>query len=201
MWPWGHLAVAYLCLRFAHMVVAERLPQGQEVWLLAIGALLPDLVDKTFSWTIPLLGSGRSLTHSFLTILVVGLLLHWLVKTPAHRTQAGAFYVGWVSHPIADAIPGILYGDTQAIFFWNWPLGPHPIYTTDPSYVAHFSQLGRDLVLLSQGQFGAVGFLIYELLLVAITMVLWVLDGMPGWSLLREGAQRVFFRAIGKPRH
>lgn len=199
MWPWGHLAVAYLALRSMHMARGGLRPSAHEVWPLILGALLPDLVDKTFSWTIPLLDSGRSLTHSFLTILLVGLLLHWLVKTPAQRTRVSAFYIGWISHPIADAIPGLLYGEVQAIFFWNWPFGPHPIYTTDPSYIAHFSDLGRDLVLLSQGQFGAVGFLAYEILLVALTMVVWVHDGMPGWSLLKQGARRVFFRAIGKP--
>lgn len=197
MWPWGHLAVAYLAIRSIHMARAGNRPSGHEVWLLSLGALLPDLVDKTFSWTIPLLDSGRSLTHSFLTILVVGLLFHWLLTTPVQRTRAGAFFVGWVSHPIADAIPGLLHGDIETIFFWNWPFSPAPVYTTDPSYIAHFSELGGDLVHISNGHFGAAGFVAYEILLVAFTLVFWIRDGSPGWKLLRQGVSRVFSRTIG----
>ena len=187
MWPWGHLAFAYITYRGWGLLQGRRSLAGLAVVFLAVGAMAPDLIDKPLAWTVPLLPSGRSLAHSFLTVGVVGVVLHFVVTDPGPRKLAGAFYFGAVSHLIADAVPGLLAGDLEAVFFWNWPFGPHPEYTLDSSFVAHFAQLEVQLQQLANGEFGAVGWVGIELVFVAVVVVVWLFDGLPGlWVVGRK---------------
>jgi hypothetical protein len=180
MWPWGHLAFAYLAYRGWDLLRGRRSIADEVVLALGVGALLPDLIDKPLAWSVTLLPSGRSLAHSMLTIGLVGLVLAALLQRSNQPRLAGAAYFGWASHTVADAVPGLVTGEIEAVFFWNWPLAPHPVYRMDEAFLPHFARLGDNLGALAAGEFGRAGWLGYEVLLVLVAAIVWFVDGWPG---------------------
>ena len=55
MWPWGHLAVAYLC----YVLSIKLRGDGEQTLLtlvaVAVGSQFPDLIDKPFAWSVAIL--------------------------------------------------------------------------------------------------------------------------------------------------
>lgn len=192
MWPWGHLAVAYLLARGERTLRGRRL-EGAAVLALAVGALAPDLIDKPLAWTLSILPSGRSLAHSLFVVGAVGVGVA-AFEAGSRRRQLGTwFVVGALSHVLADAIPGLLAGEREAVYFLNWPLGPHPTLTGDGSFVTYLREFVAELSLVATGEFGALGWISVELAFAVVVGVLWYADGAPGTATVRdliEGAKR-----------
>jgi membrane-bound metal-dependent hydrolase YbcI (DUF457 family) len=96
-----------------------------------IGALSPDLLDKTLAMTFPgLLGSGRTIGHSLL-FFGIALSLGLLIWRCRHTLLGIAFACAVFSHQILDAL-------------WNLPatwlyplLGPFPTFIIS-DYVGHY---------------------------------------------------------------
>ncbi|WP_227356809.1 metal-dependent hydrolase [Haladaptatus salinisoli] len=168
MWPWGHLAFGYL----AYSLVAHRWrgrpPDGREAIVVAIATQFPDIVDKPLAWTVPILPSGRSFAHSLLTASIIVTFVTIYCRRTG-REGALAFCVGYFSHIVGDAFGPLLAGEYVYLTFLLWPVLPVRA-DTEPSFAAHFESL------LS------LGFSAPELLLVAVTILLWVSDGVPGLS-------------------
>ena len=168
MWPWGHLAVGYLAYSMWRRRRGER-PGSPEVSWLAVGTLLPDLVDKPLAWQFGLLESGRSLGHSLVVAAVVlGVL--WVVLVPrVGRGSVVALAVGSLSHPLAD-LPW--YGehalDPAYATYLVWPLLPPPPYETEGSFLAH-------LLAYAPGPYEA-----FQAGLLAVAGYVWYRDGAPG---------------------
>ena len=184
MWPWGHLAVAYLAARSERSLRGGTLA-GSAVLALAVGALAPDLVDKPLAWTLPVLPSGRSLAHSLFAAGAVALGVTALERGSRLRHVGTWFVGGYLSHVLADTIPGLLAGELEAVFFLNWPLGPHPTLASDASFVTYFRDLEAEIALLATGKFGALGWISVELTFAALVGLLWYVDGAPGWATVR----------------
>jgi len=161
MWPWGHLAVGYLCyVAWTHIRGTNQRPLA--VFAVVFGSQFPDLIDKPLAWTVPVLPSGRSLAHSLLTaacILAVG----YYVSQRFNRTEVCvAFGIGYLTHIIGDLGPrvigGLLTGDftqLQWATYLLWPLLPAPPYPNDDSFLAHFTAFTIDPFVAAQlGLFG-----------------------------------------------
>ena len=174
MWPWGHLAVGYL-LYSVGLRRSGRRPQAPEVFLLALGTQLPDMVDKPLAWTVEVLVSGRSLGHSVLVAAAVLALLYVLLTPRVERSRVVALAVGYLSHPVADfPIEDVLAGDWSTAAFYVWPLREMP--PDEPAlsilgYLLSYDPGPADLV-----QFG----------LVAVAAWVWHRDGRPGVAAARE---------------
>jgi len=145
MWPWGHLAVGYLCyFAWSQFRGGER--RSLAVGAVAFGSQFPDLVDKPLAWIVPVLPSGRSLAHSLLTATVV-LAISYRLSQRVNRTDiAAAFGIGYFTHIIADLGPrvigGLVTGDFSQLRWTTylvWPLLPAPPYPNDDSFIAHFA--------------------------------------------------------------
>jgi len=112
MWPWGHLAVAYLIYTGYSHRRADHPPRALPMIALAIGSQFPDLIDKPFAWSLEILPGGRTLAHS---VFVAALLLPaaYSLARRVDRPEIGtAFAIGHVSHLLADVPPSaILSGD------------------------------------------------------------------------------------------
>lgn len=179
MWPWGHLAVGYVC--FVVLCRQTELEQSAPtLLLLAVGTQFPDLVDKPLAWTIGVLPSGRSLAHS---LLVIGLLLGILRRLVPDddRALVTAFGIGAISHALSDLGPDVVIGllqgnlnQLQWTTFLVWPLLPSPPYPHDDSFIQHFAAFALDPYVLFQ-----VG-------LVGVAVGIWVGSGMPGYAAVRE---------------
>lgn len=172
MLPWGHLAVGYL-LYSVGLRQRDRLPHSPEVFLLAYGTLVSDLVDKQLSWELGVLQSGRSLGHSVLIAAFVLALLYVYVAPRIGRSRVTAFAVGYLSHPLADIPYGdILAGEFATSAYFVWPLLSMPPSEPGRSIIAY-------LLAFEPGPFDY-----FQGLLVVLALGLWYLDGAPGWREL-----------------
>jgi len=191
MWPWGHLAAAYLVYAAYSRVRYRHRPTEAAVLLVAVGSQLPDLVDKPLAWTFGVIPSGRSLAHS---LLVLGPLLAGAYLFARHRDRAAgrsthredaraplavAFAVGAVVHSLTDAVYPLVDGDVRALAFLAWPALELPEYDVEQSFTAHFAQMALT------PEFA------FELLLVALAVAVWVRDDYPGLATVQAVSARL----------
>lgn len=181
MWPWGHLAVGYLC----YVAVLRIRGRGEQtlatLFAVVLGTQFPDLVDKPLAWTFAVLPSGRSFAHS---LLIAGLLLAGLAVVGKRRDRlpaVGAFAVGYLSHIVTDLGPsvvlGLLNGDWSQLEWTTyllWPVLPAPPYPHDSSFIEHF--VAFELSTYVAAQF----------LLLGIAGGVWIAHGQPGAAQLRR---------------
>lgn len=189
MWPWEHVAFGYLLYSMTVHVVRRTSPSGGEAFVLAVAAVLPDLVDKPLSWTFGLVPSGYSVFHSIFVAPILAL----AVTVVAHRrgrTELGlAFGIGYASHLLGDIIYPLLSGDAVAPSKVLWPLVTLPAYEAEYSFVQralfYFLEYAHRLLQL---EFGPL--LLFELSLTLLVFGLWMYDGAPGVRLLGNALHR-----------
>ena len=175
MLPWGHLAVGYLAYTLAIRAHRRRPPRGPAVIALAIGTQLPDLLDKPLNAWVGLLPSGRSMGHSLLVALVLGLAVWYLARRYDHEAVGIAFGVGYVSHVVADSISLALAQQWAMLGYLLWPVTPAYRYPGE----ADRDILAYLLVNLTTPPH-------FELGLFALAIVVWIYDGRPGLSAIRS---------------
>ena len=170
MLPWGHLAVGYICYSLSVRLRHHLPPEGPAVLALAIGTQFPDLIDKPLAWTFGILPSGRSVGHSLLFALVLGVGLWILARRYDRRTEGIAFLVGDLLHIFVDFLPAARSGQWDRLGALLWPVAPAYQYTgeMDRSIIEFF--LALDLTGLSM----------IGLVLTVIALGLWRFDGTPG---------------------
>lgn len=173
MWPWGHLAVAYLLYA---MIVRLRGNRQQLLPLVAVifGSQLPDLVDKPLAWTFAILPNARSLMHSFITIMLVLIVSYWVSQRFQREDIVFGLGVGMVSHILMDPDPsvvvGLLQGEWEQLQWMTyvlWPLLPEPPYSPDLSFMRVFSAF----------RFGL--FELFEFVLFAAAVIVWLRSNTP----------------------
>ncbi|MDL0138004.1 metal-dependent hydrolase [Halobacterium salinarum] len=167
MWPWGHLAIGYLCY-IAWTYVRDIDQRPLAVVAVVFGSQFPDLIDKPLAWTVPVLPSGRSLAHSLLTAGGI-LAACYYVSQRFNRTDVcAAFGIGYLTHIFGDLGPrvigGLLTGDftqLQWATYLLWPLLPAPPYPNDDSFLAHFTAFTIDPFVAAQLGLFAIAVLVW----------------------------------------
>lgn len=119
MWPWGHLAFAYVLYSGVVHLRYRRGPAWPGIVLVALGSQTPDLIDKPLAWTLNVLPSGRSLGHSFLVGTVVVFVAVALLRR--YRLKGWPFALGYYSHLLGDSIRPLLDGRIHDLAFLLWP--------------------------------------------------------------------------------
>ncbi|QLH76160.1 metal-dependent hydrolase [Halosimplex rubrum] len=170
MWPWGHLAMAYLVYSLYARFGRGHRPTAAATLVVAFGSQFPDLVDKPLAWTLSILPTGRSLAHS---LLVVGPVVALLYTVAAAREEGEeplvvAFGIGALVHTFGDALYSLVALEFREAGFMLWPAVPPLESEVEQSFAAHFA-----LVDLSPE-------LSFEFLLVGVAAVVWRADGYPG---------------------
>jgi hypothetical protein len=185
MWPWGHLAAAFLVYAAYSRLRYRHRPTEAAAILVAFGSQLPDLVDKPLAWTVSVLPSGRSLAHS---LLVLGPLFVAAYLLARRRDRAAdrenrregaraplvvAVGIGAVVHSLTDGLYPVLSGEFGALAFLAWPVADLPEYEVEQSFAAHFAQMALT------PEFA------FELLLVALAFAVWTRQDYPGLDTVR----------------
>ena len=94
------------------------------------GALLPDILDKPLALIVPALGSGRTIGHCLLFVLVLSFLALILYKY-RHTLLGVAFVAGIFLHQVFDSM-------WETLQTWLFPVfGPFPIMTIK-SYTGYY---------------------------------------------------------------
>jgi len=180
MWPWGHLAVAYL----SYAAVVRLRGCRQRLWPLvavAVGSQLPDLVDKLLAWRFAILPSGRSLMHSLFTALVVVTVSYWIGQRVHRQEVAVGLGIGMVSHSLVDLGPGVVigllqgqWGQLQWTTYLLWPLLAAPPYPNDSSFTQHFSAFTMD------------PYVVFQFGLLAVAVAVWLRSDAPGYGTVHH---------------
>ena len=192
MFPWGHLAVGYLCYSIlCHL--AGRRPGEYPTLALALGTQFPDLVDKPLSWIFDLLPAGVFAHTIFVAVTVWAIVL--VVAYRYARTGLGvAFVVGYASHLPADVLPSVVLGNGLSYWFLFWPLMARPGVDVSNPIVGPGAGAG----FLANADYYFVQY-VHELLgpvlvayvgLFVVVFALWLYDGHPGTRALGRIARR-----------
>lgn len=166
MFPPVHPGFGYLL--YAGLTrVRDDVPAGTGVvQALVVGAVIPDLVDQPLYYLLPL-PSTRTVGHSLLTIVPVSLLVIALVRrSDVPNGVAVGFTIGYLSHPLADALWPLLLDLNHELGFLLWPIIPSPDYEG----TKELRSIGTVTVTT----------LWVELTLLAIALLVWWRDGTPG---------------------
>ena len=170
MWPQEHAAVGYLLYS-----VGLRLLVATQV---------PDLVDKPLSWGLGVFPSGYAVGHSAFVAVPLGIAALVLGRRWGHTRMGVAVVLGYWSHLVADVISPIRSGDPALPARLLWPVVETAPYETDYG-------LRRGLVyirefLASLPSVDPLDILLLYVLIPAVTVGIWVLDGAPGTAVVRR---------------
>ncbi|RQH03202.1 metal-dependent hydrolase [Natrarchaeobius oligotrophus] len=179
MWPWGHLAVAYLLYTAYTHRRFDRPPLALPAVALAIGSQFPDLIDKPLAWTFDVLPGGRTLGHSLAFAAVLTLVVYVFATRFEYRRVGFAFVVGHVSHLLADVPPTVLTGDLSGTEFLLWPFVDQP--ADEPV----------DGILEAFLSYYAMGpYEVFQLGLFVVAALVWYRDGAPGLGYVSAALDR-----------
>lgn len=182
MWPWDHVAAAYLCYSLYARLRGRR-PSGVVAAVVVAAALAPDAIDKPLAWWLAVLPSGRSLGHSAFTATAVVAAAAVVQLRTRIRGLTAAVAVGWGSHLLGDvAYPLVVKGDLR-VGFLLWPVVPAGDDPT-PDAVGHLSELFASFLGYLATPAGAT-YLLADLALLLGALAVWVADGAPGTGALR----------------
>lgn len=184
MWPWGHVAVAYLCYTaFTHRR-AGRAPYALPTLALLVGSQFPDLLDKPLAWSAHVLPGGRTMAHSLLFAALVIPLAYAVAVRLDRVAVAIAFAVGHLAHLFADVPPAVLAGDFSGATYLFWPVVQPESYESIDGILAMF-------LSYSMGPYE-----VAQLGLFAVAAVVWYRDGAPGTDVARVALERLRRRAV-----
>lgn len=184
MWPWEHLALAYLFGSAFHRVATGRGPTTAAVAAIAIASQLPDLIDKPLAWTFGVLPSGLSLGHSLLFAIPLSALVILLARARGRTPLGIAFALAYGSHLLGDATYSLLTSGELATGFLLWPLIP----ASPEAGIGLLSQTGvfLDSFVEFLGTPRGRLYLLFEATLLGGATLLWHLDTRPGLSWFRR---------------
>ncbi|MFC7141331.1 metal-dependent hydrolase [Halosimplex aquaticum] len=187
MWPWGHLALAYLLYSLYSRLRRGHRPTAATALVVAVASQVPDLVDKPLAWTFSILPTGRSLSHSLLVVVPVVALLYSLVRVrrEGEGPLAVAFALGALSHLFGDALYSIAALRFRDVSFLLWPAIPAVEYEVEQSFVAHLALIEPSPELY------------FEFLLVAVALAVWRADGYPGLATVASWPARAWNGVTG----
>jgi hypothetical protein len=183
VWPWEHLAIAYVAVSLLARSGGRRVG-GPEAVALAVGSQFPDLVDKPLAWGLGALPSGTTLAHSVFVAVPVCLLAWQLGRRAGYGSLGVAFGLAYALHLPADVLYGPLtVGGTLSLDPLLWPLVAKAGGSAGGGLLAEaWFYVERYRSFLATPR--ALGYIALELSLLLSALALWVSDGYPGVRLL-----------------
>ncbi len=171
MQPVVHLAVGYLCWAAYTRYERNEPPAQAPTVAVLLGAAIPDLIDKPL-YAAGVVDVGRTVGHSLFFVLTLVAAV-WFVTRRLDRGRLGlAFAVGLFSHIVTDVPWHLLSGDYDELGFLLWPVTPMPAYTG----VKPLGTVGGvEVTTLS-----------LEAIILLAGIVVWWMDGRPGFELPRN---------------
>lgn len=192
MWPWEHLAIAYLSYSLGRRASTGQPPSGTETGLLAVASQGPDLVDKPLSWGLGIFPTGYAIGHSVFVAgpLGVGALVGGY-RVGRFRTAA-AVVVGYWSHLVADVVSPVQAGGSVDVRLVLWPIVSFDPYGTDLGVARGFVYLVE--LIESAGSVSRTTLVVRYLSLPLAVFALWLVDGAPGSVRLRRRIRSLLVR-------
>ncbi|PGF15183.1 metal-dependent hydrolase [Natrinema sp. CBA1119] len=177
MWPWEHLAFAYVLYSLTRNVLSRTAPSTQETIAVAVGSQFPDLLDKPLAWTFGVMETGYAVGHSIFAAPFIILVAYAVAARRGDRILAGAFAFAHLSHPVADLLNRILSGRAVDLRIVLWPIESPPP-ATQGGFIDHFARYFIQYVnAIVAG--GLTLQVVFQSLLALAVLALWLFDGAP----------------------
>jgi len=171
MQPIVHPVVGYICYAIYTRLSDGNRPEAEPTIMVIFAATLPDLIDQPL-WLLGITPVGRTFAHSlFGAVFCIGIAA--LIAHHYGRRDLGvAFAIGYLSHIAADIPWHVMAGDYHELGFLLWPVTEMPAYSG----------------VKTVGSIGGVEIttLWFEAAIFLFGVVLWWVDGRPGFELLRR---------------
>lgn len=188
MWPWEHLAVAYVSYSLLANLAVRKSPSARETIAVVVGSQLPDLVDKPLVWTVGITETGYGIGHSLFVAPFVCLAVYVTAARGDRRLVGCAFSIAYLSHLVTDAFNPLRLGRSIEPRVVLWPITSLPT-GEHGGFVDHVVvYVVRDATRLLAG--GPTPQLVLQLSLGLGVVALWLADGAPivreGWQFVRD---------------
>jgi hypothetical protein len=190
MWPWEHAAVGYLLVSVVVRAVWSAPPGDRTVLVGLFATQFPDLLDKPLGWVFGVFPSGVSVAHS---VFVASVLCAGVIAAGGildRRQEALAFAVGYASHLLGDVLYPALTGGQLSWSILLWPVVVTDVQGETPALEFVGLLFDGYLQLVSGGESGVGYFVLFELSLLALALVVWLVDGRPGLPPFRGDPPR-----------
>lgn len=181
MWPWGHVAVAYLLYSVYARGRFGRPPRPEPALAVVVGSQVADLIDKPLYWWAGVLPSGRSLAHSLLFAAVLIVTVYAVAILLDRIETATAFVIAHLSHLLADLPPRVFLGYPFGSEFLLWPFLAQPAF----GYGERLFEPPAAVELAVTPLTDPFTFALFEVALFALALGLWYVDGRPGLGYVR----------------
>lgn len=177
MFPAAHPGVAYLLYAVLLRASGRGTPTHVATGALVVGALLPDVVDQSLYHVTGAVPSTRTLAHSLLVVVPVCVVVIAAIRMSEVPDDAGyGFAVGYLSHPLADALWPFVSGEYAELGFLLWPITPSPPYTGRRVLVVI-----ADIPVTTRS---------VELGVLGVALIVWWSHGRPGLRPVRDRLSR-----------
>lgn len=190
MWPWEHAFAGYLAYSLFSWAYFREPPGEREALLVGFASILPDLIDKPLAWEFDVFASGYALGHSLLFAVPLAVATGLLARARGNRWGL-AFGIGYLMHPIGDAVPIYLRSGIWTVDHLLWPV----VVVESHSPPASFTDgIRRNLVPYLDQLFSLepTPTLLLQLGVAVGAMGLWLIDGTPGLRSIYAGARRTY---------
>lgn len=178
MWPWEHVAVAYLVYSLGARATGRSPPSAATAGVVAAFALVPDLVDKPLSWGLELFPSGYAVAHSAFVAFPAGAVAVVVARRFGRQELGVAAALGLWSHLAADVLAPVRSGGSPDVGRVLWPVVEGEPYAREYGLgrgLVYLRDLATDLQATAPGE-AAVLYLLVPSLAVGV----WLADGAPG---------------------
>jgi len=192
MWPWEHAIFAYVIYSLFCHTYYRTAPGEYETAVVLLASVFPDVIDKTLSWQFDVFHSGYALAHSIF-IAVPLAIVTGLVARRYGRTKLGlAFGIGYPLHLVGDVLPIYLSSGEWTISHLLWPV----VVIEGRSHGGLLEGVRHNFVPYFEEVLALepTPYLILQLCLGFAALVLWIVDGWPGYRLLVRWNRLVYDR-------
>lgn len=181
MFPWEHAVVGYIAYSlFSHLVFRDS-PSARESFLVVVGSLFPDLIDKPLAWQFGVFEGGYAIAHSVFFAVPISILVGILARRYGAGRAGLAFGIGYLLHLPGDLISPYVERGELAIEKLLWPIeqaGGTYSGGLIGGFIENFLPYLVQLLSLELSMYSS-----FKLGLMGCAFLLWVYDGMP---MLRE---------------
>lgn len=189
MWPWEHVIFSYLLYSMVCRAYYRAPPGESEALVVAVAAVLPDLIDKPLAWQFGIFRTGYELGHSLFAAVPLAVCAGFVARRYRRPRVGLAFGIGYLSHLLGDVIPIYLSSGEWTVRHLLWPVVASEGQGHDGFAVGVKSELLpylEPIVTLEPTPY-----LSAQLAIATGAVLLWILDGTPGWRLLYRLVRRV----------
>lgn len=181
MWPWGHVAVAYILYSLYSRGRFRRPPRPEPALAVLVGSQFPDIIDKPLAW-VGVLPGGRTLAHSLLFATALIVVVYTAAFALDRVETATAFVIGHLSHLLADVPMRAFLGYPHATEFLLWPFFAPSTFAFETRVFEPPALLEWAVTPLTDSS----TFYQFQFFLFGVALVLWYVDGCPGNQYIRS---------------